>query len=276
MWAECLDSTAQMAKALGKNDEARRYADLLAALQAAIVKKFVRPDGTVEGGTPDHYAVFVKPQPKPAGGDEQSSYALTLARLPDDVRARAEKRLLEAIQKQQGHLGTGSFTTIYLLRYMADHGFQDVAYEMVMKPTCPSYGFMVDNGATAVWERFDSYHPQLGFNPHHMNGLIFIGLNSVYEWIFSSLAGIRPIPRTPATNTSSSHRNRRRASTGSKPATTRCAARSAVEWKRAGNGLNLVASVPPNTSATITLPNGDTKRVESGRHEFTIPKKGQR
>jgi alpha-L-rhamnosidase len=275
MWAECLDSTAKMAKALGKNDEARRYADLLAALQAAIVKKFVRPDGTVEGGTPDHYALFTKPQPKPAGGDEQSSYALALAWLPDDLRAQADNRLLEAIQKLQGHLGTGSYTTIYLLRYMADHGMQDLAYEMVMKPTCPSYGFMVDNGATATWERFDGYHPQLGFNPHQMNGLIFIGLNSVYEWIFSSLAGIRPDPAHPGYKHFFISPKPPKGLDWVKARYDSVRGPITVEWKKAANGLNLVTSVPPNTSATITLPNGDTKHVESGQHEFTIPQKKQ-
>ena len=275
MWGECLNSTTQMARALGKNDEAQRYAGLLATLQAAIVKQFVRPDGTVEGGKPDHYALFVKPQPKPAGGDEQSSYALALAWLPDDLRAQAEKRLLEAIQKLQGHLGTGSYTTIYLLRYMADHGMQDMAYEMVMKPTCPSYGFMVDNGATATWERFDSYHPQLGFNPHHMNGLIFIGLNSVYEWIFSSLAGIRPDPAHPGYKHFFIAPKPPKGLDWVKARYDSVRGPITVEWKKSGNGLNLVASVPPNTSATITLPNGDTKLVESGRHEFTIPQQEQ-
>lgn len=198
-----------------------------------------------------------------------------MAHLPEDVRARARVRLLDAIRKQDGHFGTGSYTTLPLLHYMADNCLQDLAYEMVMKPTCPSYGFMVDSGATAMWERFDGYHPQLGFNPDPMNDMIHLGYNSVYEWIFSSLAGIRPDPAQPGYKHFFTEPKPPKGFDWVKARYDSVRGPIGVEWKRAGSGLNLVASVPPNTSATITLPNGDTKRVESGRHEFTAPLKNQ-
>ena len=108
-----------------------------------------------------------------------------------------------------------------------------------------------------------------------MNGLIFIGLNSVYEWIFSSLAGIRPDPAHPGYKHFFISPKPPKGLDWVKARYDSVRGPITVEWKKSGNGLNLVASVPPNTSATITLPNGDTKRVESGRHEFTIPQQEQ-
>ena len=273
-WADCLDWTRQMAEALGKTEDARRYAELLAKLQEAIVKKFVRPDGTIEGGTPKKYGDSVAPLPKPTGGDEQSSYALLIKRLPEEMQALSRKRLLDAIDKQDGHFGTGSFTTIHLLRYMADHGLQDKAYEMVMKPTCPSFGFMVDNGATAMWERFDSYHPQLGFNPDQMNDLIHLGMNSVYEWIFATLGGIRPDPAQPGYKHFFIAPKPPAGLDWVKTRYESVRGPIAVEWKKKNGGLNLTVSVPANTSATVQLPDYGGITVNGKpqeKREFQLP-----
>jgi alpha-L-rhamnosidase len=263
-WADCLDWTGQMAEALGKKEDARRYAELLANLQAAIVKKFVSPDGTIEGGTPTFYSPFVKPHPEPAGGDEQSCYALLMARLPEEVRVQSRKRLLDAIGKQDGHFGTGSYTTIYLLRYLADNGLQDLAYQMVMNPTCPSYGFMVDNGATAMWERWDGCHPQLGINPEHMNGLNHLGMNSVYEWVMGYLAGIRPDPAHPGYKHFSIAPKPPHGLDWVKARYDSVRGPISVEWKKENGGLSLTVSVPWNTSATVKLP-GSTQITVNGK-----------
>jgi alpha-L-rhamnosidase len=269
-WAGNLDWMRQMAEALGKKEDAQRYAELLANLQSAIVKKFVRPDGTIEGGTPQNYAAMVSPRPQPAGGDEQSPYALLIEHLPENLQALSRKHLIAAIDKLDGHLGTGSITTIYLLRYLADNGLQDLAYQMVMNPTCPSYGFMVDNGATAMWERFDSYHPQLGFNPDQMNGLNHLGMNSVYEWIMGSVAGIRPDPEHPGYKHFFIEPKPPKQLDWVKARYDSVRGPIAVEWKKEGDGLNLTVSIPPNTAATVKLPDGSSQEIIAGKHQFTI------
>jgi alpha-L-rhamnosidase len=271
--AESLDQTARMAEALGKKEEAQRYAQLRVDLQTAILKKFVRADGTIEGGSPELYNVMAPARPQPAGGDEQSPYALLMGHLPDDLRALSRQKLLAAIDKQEGHFGTGSFTTIYLLRALADNGLQDLAYEMVMNPTFPSYGFMVDQGATAMWERWDSYHPKLGFNPDQMNDFIHLGQNSVYEWIFGTLAGIRPDPANPAYKHFFIAPQPPQGLDWVKARYDSVRGPIAVEWKKKDSALNLTASVPANTTATVKLPgyggitvNGKPK----DKSEFTL------
>ena len=272
--AGSLDWTGRMAEALGKKEDARRYAELRTSLQEAILRKFVRPDGTIEGGTPQEYAAFVPARPQPAGGDEQSPYALLMGHLPEDLRAISRKQLRAAIDKQEGHFGTGSFTTIYLLRTLADNGLQDLAYQMVMNPTCPSYGFMVDQGAVAMWERWDSYHPQLGFNPDQMNCLNHLGMNSVYEWIFATLAGIRPDPEQPGYKHFFIAPQPPQGLDWVKARYDSVRGPIAIEWKKKNSALNLTASVPANTTATVKLPGYGGITVNGKAQEkieFTLP-----
>jgi len=248
-WAHSADLTGRMASALGRTEESKRYADLAAKIRAAMVRNHVGPDGTVSG-------------------DEQGSYALALGmnHLDGELRSRAESRLLEAIRDYDHHLGTGSITTIYLLNYLAENGHQELAYRLAMQPTCPSYGFMVDNGATAMWERFDSWHPEFGFNPHYMNGLNHLGQNSVFEWIFGYVAGIRPDASGPGYR-----RFLIAPCAEAGPEQVVASYKSvrgpiAVEWRRADGRIVLECTVPPNTTAEIRIPAGRSEDVtESGQ-----------
>ena len=270
MWGRSVDLTARMAQALGKVEDARRFSDLLGTIRAGIVRAFVRPDGTVEGGEPSNYALLVAPRSAPAGGDEQSCYALTLGldHLPGDLREKAKQQLLKAIRGHDEHLATGSFTTIYLLRFLVDHGLQDLAYRMVMQPTPPSYGAMVDNGATAMWERLDGYHPQLGFNPHQMNALNHLGMNSVYEWVFATLAGIRPDPAHPGYKHFFIEPKPPQGLDWVKARYDSVRGPIRVEWKVEEKRMVIKAAVPPNTTATVRLPAIRTSRVTvNGRRE---------
>jgi alpha-L-rhamnosidase len=146
---------------------------------------------------------------------------------------------------------------------------------MVMNPTPPSYGVMVDNGATAMWEKFDSYHPELGLKPRATGSFIHVGMNSVYEWIFGTIAGIRPDPEHAGYKHFFIEPIPPQSLDWVKASYNSVRGPIAVEWKKEGGGLNLKVSVPPNTSATVKLPDGTTKHLESGQHSLTIGLKGR-
>jgi alpha-L-rhamnosidase len=147
---------------------------------------------------------------------------------------------------------------------------------MVMQPTVPSYGAIVDMGVSALPERLDGRHPTLGINPHLMNALNHLGFTKVQEWIFASVAGIRPDPGQPGykhffiapklggglTSMTAGYES------------VRGRVESTYEIK---DGVVLLrVTIPPNTTATVTLPNGKIERVESGQHKFTIPQDKKR
>ncbi len=273
VWAQSADLTSRMAAALGKQEESRRYAEMRDRTRQAILEKFVRPGGEIVGGAGKRYAELVPGLPEPGGAEEQSNYALLLGmeHLPPERREASRDRLLEAIEKYQGHLSTGTPTTIYLLRYLAGNGGQDLAYRLVMQPAYPSFGFMVDQGATAMWERWDAYLPQLGFNPANMNGLNHIGFNSVYEWIFGSLTGIRPDPEHPGYKHFFIEPKPPQGLDWVKARYDSVRGPIAVEWRKKGGDLSLKVTVPPNTTATMKLPDGSAKNLEAGPHELTVP-----
>jgi alpha-L-rhamnosidase len=153
-----------------------------------------------------------------------------------------------------------------LLKFLAESRRQDLAYRMVMQPTCPSYGFMVDSGATAMWERFDGWHPKLGFHPEAMNGFNHLGMNSVFEWIFGYVAGIRPDWRDPAYKhfTVAPLLGGGLTSMKSHYDSIRGRIESAYELK--DGKLRMAVTVPPNTTAAVILPAATLDGVtESGQ-----------
>jgi alpha-L-rhamnosidase len=253
------DRIAKMATALNKTDDARHFSEVADRIRAALIKTQVKPDGTI-------------------GNNEQSSYALVLGmgHLHGDLGLKADARLLDAIRAYQEHLATGSVGTTFLLNYLSDHGHHDLAYRMVMQPTVPSYGAIVDMGVSALPERLDSRHPTLGINPHRMNALNHLGFTKVQEWIFGSVAGIRPDLAQPGykhffiapklggglTSMAAGYES------------VRGRIESAYEIK--DGAVHLRVTIPPNTTATVILPNGKTERVESGQHEFIIPQDKKR
>ena len=248
-WAYSARLVSEMAEALGKPEEAKVYADMAAKVRAALIKNHVKPDGTIANGRQSAYAMM-----------------LSFGLLEGEARTSAVDRLLKAVADYDNHLSTGSFTTISLLRSLADNGSQSLAYRLVMQPSTPSYGYMVDHGATAMWERFDAWTPELGYNPNKMNGMSHVGLNSVYEWIVASVAGLQPDFKLPGYQHFTiapqppSEGFKARWSYQSASGPIRCEY-STEQWR-----MKVSLSVPPNTRATIVIPvQKDSAVLEGGK-----------
>ena len=92
----------------------------------------------------------------------------------------------DVIDARQGHLSTGIFGTKYLLNVLADSGRADVAYGIVNQRTFPGWGYMLENGATTLWE-----HWEFSDNTYSHNHPMF---GSVSEWFYRALAGINAAP----------------------------------------------------------------------------------
>ena len=254
-WAAyTIDRVATMAAALRKTDDARHFSEVAERIRASLIKTQVKPDGTI-------------------GNNEQSDYALVLGmgHLHGDLGLRADARLLDAIRAYKEHLSTGSIATTFLLNYLSDHGHHDLAYRMVMQPTVPSYGAIVDMGASALPERFDSIHPTMGPNPNLMNALNHLGFTKVQEWIFGSVAGIRPDPAQPGYKHVFIAPKLGGGMTTMKAGYDSIHGRIESAYEIKNGVVHLRVTIPPNTTATVTLPNGQIERVESGHHEFVVP-----
>jgi alpha-L-rhamnosidase len=246
-----VSTTADMAEALGKHEEAEHYRGLAGQIRAAIIRDHMQADGTVAHNEQSPY-----------------TYVLGLNILQGQLREKAHEKLMQAINNYDQHLATGSHNTTLLLQYLARNGYQDLAYQMAMQPSYPSFGFIVDH-SSSMWERFDAWIPGLGFNPHAMNGLNHLGKNPVFTWIFSYIGGIRPDINQPGFK--HFYVEPKIVSGLDEVRVSYDSVRGMIssEYKIKNQTIFFKITVPPNTTATVVFPDGTSKLVQSGKHEFS-------
>lgn len=248
-FAHSADLMARIAAVLGRRDDAQRFQMLYEQIRIAFQMAFVAPDGTVGGGTQTCYTL-----------------ALRFGLLPEDLRPAAARRLVNDIEQRNGHLTTGLLGTAHLLPTLADHGYLETAYTLLQQETFPSWGYMIRQGATTIWERWDGWTKEKGFQDPSMNSFNHYGLGSVGAWLFTHVAGIDCSPLRPGYG---EVRIRPQPGGGLVYA---CATYDSVrglirsEWRQERTGLSLVVCVPPNTRAQVYIPALALDRVtEQGR-----------
>lgn len=173
-FAHTSDLMRRIAGVLGREADAERYAALRARIVEAFQKEYVTPGGRVVG-------------------DCQTGYLLALAfdLLPEAQRPRAVERLVELIKCRDWHLTTGFVGTPLLCPVLSRFGRTDVAYKLLLQDTYPSWLYPIRNGATTMWERWNSYTKEHGFGPVDMNSFNHYAYGAVGEWMYAVVGGIR-------------------------------------------------------------------------------------
>ncbi len=249
---------AEMAEAIGKSKEAAEYRELLGKIKAAFNGKYVKTDGALSVDTQTAYAL-----------------ALYMDLLPENLRAAAGARLARKIEDNEGRMSTGFLGTRPLLPVLSATGQSDLATRLLQSRKYPSWGYEVEQGATTIWERWNSYTKDKGFGGAQnaeMNSFAHYSFGAVCEWMFSQLAGvqtdgvgyqriiIRPTPPSPNSNPDQKPIDWVRARYDS------IRGRIASEWKVENGQLSLEVTLPANTSATVYIPARDAASVaESGK-----------
>ena len=172
-WIHITDLMARIATVLGRQDDAARYADLLQRQRAVFAATFVAADGRLTGDTQTAYLL-----------------ALDFGALSGEARAAAARHLVRKIDEAGGHLQTGFLGVRHLCPVLSDIGAVDRAYQLLLNDTYPSWGFSIRQGATTIWERWDGWTPEQGFQSPNMNSFNHYAYGSVGEWIFARVAGI--------------------------------------------------------------------------------------
>ncbi|MCC6677588.1 MAG: family 78 glycoside hydrolase catalytic domain [Phycisphaerales bacterium] len=242
------DLVARMARALGRDSEAATYSDLAAQIREVFRRDFITPDGRMPGDTQAGYAL-----------------ALEFNLCPDELRGRMIEHLVEGIARYSGHPSTGFISTMPMMRQLAEAGHADLAYKLLLNRTIPSWGYMIDQGATTIWERWDGYVAGRGFQDPGMNSLAHYSIGAVGEWMYRFILGINPDDDHPGYK-----RFTIRPTPGGGLSWARGSYASmhgpiTVDWKHSAGRFTLLASVPPNTTATIIIPAKNAASVsESG------------
>jgi alpha-L-rhamnosidase len=236
-WADDAAKMARMAKALGRDDESKRFETMFARVRAAFQKEFVRDGGRLTVET-------------------QTAYLLALAfdLLPEDARPLAAARLVENIRALDWHLSTGFIGISHLNPILTLHGHADVAYRLLFQETYPSWLYPVRHGATTIWERWNGWTHEEGFFVPQMNSFNHYSLGSVGEWLFRHVAGIELDPDVPGFQ-----RFVLRPYPGSGIEHARAVYRTThgeieSSWRLHDDIMHWTIRVPPNTTARVFIP----------------------
>jgi alpha-L-rhamnosidase len=238
---------AKAYRAVGDTSGAEKYEQLFQQIKDAFNKRYVKEDGRIYGNTQCCYAM-----------------ALKFELLPESLRPLAAKYLEDDVRAKGNHLSTGFVGVSYLLPTLTKAGKLDTAYTLLMQDSFPSWLFSVKHGATTIWERWDGWTPEKGFQDPGMNSFNHYSLGSCGEWLFDTAAGIdldpaqvgykhivmRPRVDGPLTWVKAHHD---------------CLyGRIESNWTREDGTLTLNVTVPPNTTATVYVPAGDPNMVMEG------------
>jgi alpha-L-rhamnosidase len=189
------------------------------------------------------------------GTQASQAFPLSLGLVPDDMKTKVLDVLIKDIEAHDYHLTTGIFGTKYVFQALSNARRDDIAYRIVNNKTFPGWGFMLDQGATTIWE-----HWEFSDNTYSHNHPMF---GSVSEWFYKSLAGIQPDSSGPGFKKFIIKPSVVGDLTWVKAHHDTMYGRIESSWKREGNKLTLTVTVPPNTTATVFVPG--TKATEGGK-----------
>jgi alpha-L-rhamnosidase len=236
-WAYDATLMAQIAEAIGRPDDAAGYRALGAKVRSAFADAFLAPDGEIASGTQTAYAL-----------------ALHMQLVPGELREAAAGHLVESIAAADWHLTTGFAGVGYLLPVLSSTGHTSVAYRLLEQDGLPSWRYMIDHGATTIWERWDGWTAEHGFQSAWMNSFNHYSLGSVGEWLYRFVLGIdlapgavgfdrlilRPHPGGQLARAAGSYRSVR--------------GPIASRWERSGGSFSLRVELPPNVTASVRVP----------------------
>jgi alpha-L-rhamnosidase len=237
---------AEMSRAIDKPAQAERYAALADQVRKRFAAFFHR-DGALIGCSQTGYAL-----------------AFTMDLVPPELREKAAAKFADEVRRTNWHLATGFIGTPRLLPGLHAAGRDDVAYKLLLQESYPSWLFQVKLGATTMWERWDGWTPERGFQTIQMNSFNHYAFGSVGEYLYSVVGGIRaespgydkiriePVPGAGLTWAEAMYRSNH--------------GPIATLWKRTPKGIELSVVVPPNTIATVYVPAADANGIiESGK-----------
>ncbi|MGE5132968.1 MAG: family 78 glycoside hydrolase catalytic domain [Gemmatimonadota bacterium] len=243
-WAYDAALMAEITGALGRPAESAGYQALWSKIQAAFADAFVSADGRIASETQTAYAL-----------------GLHMQLIPEDLRAAAAGHLAAAIEAEGWRLTTGFVGVGYLLPVLSAHGHSGVAYRLLEQDALPSWRYMLDQGATTIWERWDGWTAAHGFQSPQMNSFNHYALGAVGEWLYRFVLGIEAAPDGAGF---------RRLTVRPHPGGSLTWARGSYQsvrglitsqWRLDGGSFALRVGLPPNVTASIHVPSADAAAV---------------
>ena len=247
---------ADSARVLGRNAEADKYNAEAAAVRQAFAAYYFDTDGKLKNAP-----------------ETQTAYLLAIAfeLIPQGKVDKAVPHLVRLVNEAGGHLRTGFLGTPFICPVLDAQGHSDLACSVLFKETYPSWFFSINQGATTMWERWNSYSHEDGFSDFRMNSFNHYAYGAVSQWMVERLAGLAPDPENPGYRhffvrpVFAPQLNCARAELETPYG------KASTSWKREDGVVKVSTTVPPNTRATVELPGWTiSKKLGPGTHQFDI------
>ena len=165
-----------MAQALGKPEAAAHYRGVYEEQKALFQERWVHKSGVLQRGEQTAYL-----------------YALYLDLVPEEYVENVIGQLVESLEEHGGTMQTGFLGTSVVTKALTKAGRSDLAYDLLLTHEYPSWLYSVDQGATTMWERWDTYTLENGwYDPEvsTMNSMNHYAYGAVAGWMYETLAGI--------------------------------------------------------------------------------------
>ncbi|MFB3921067.1 MAG: family 78 glycoside hydrolase catalytic domain [Terriglobia bacterium] len=222
---------AKIAKLLGKSADEQTYTQLGAQIKEAFHREFYDPKRGVYAN----------------GSQTANALPLFLDMVPKDAQGAVSGSLFnDIVYAHDSHVTTGFIGVKYLLPLLTRNGEADLAYDLAAKTTYPSWGYMIENGATTLWELWQKrLGPSMNSHNHPMMG-------SIGAWFYQALAGINA--ETPGYGRVRIEPHAVRDLKWASASTESVRGTIASSWKRSPGTITVDVAIPVNSVATVTIP----------------------
>lgn len=204
----------------------------------------------------------------------QTAYLLSLAfdLIPQEQKALFSNNLARKILEVNGGQLTTGFLGVSLINpVLTDNGYSNLAYKLLFNENLPSWGYEVKNGATTIWERWNSYSKESGFGDSSMNSFNHYAYGSIGEWLYRYVLGIDLDPETPGFKSFLIKPVMDYRLTNAKGSYHSVRGKIFSEWSVKDKKFNFKISIPANTTATVYVPATSKENIkESGKDIINV------
>ena len=178
---------------------------------------------------------------------------------------------MRLINEADGHLRTGFLGTPHIVRVLDETGYTDLAYDLLLKETYPSWFYSINQGATTMWERWNSYSRDDGFGDATMNSFNHYAYGAIGQWMYERVAGLAPDPAKPGYKHFFVRPLVGKQLTSARAELETPYGKASSGWVKHKGKIVMQIVVPPNTTATIEFPDRrPPETVSAGFHRFEI------
>ena len=233
---------SEIAHILGRDEDARHYADLYVKANKAY-HSLELSDGRIHS---DRQCRYVRP--------------LQMGLLTEAEAKQAASDLNDLVVQNDYHLNTGFLTTGSLCKVLAQYGYVETAYRILLQEDTPGWLYAVKNGATTVWESWEGCNGSTGVSSlnHYSKG-------AVASWLIEGICGIRVAGQMITINPQPNQLMQFAKASVDAPAGT-----VKSGWQSVGDQVEYTITIPANTKANFMMPDGSVKELHVGENRFTV------